>query len=185
MGVQIDEAGRHDQSARVDLPLRCRASQAADSDDAIAAHADVSRKPRIASAVDDVAVAYQQVVRRLLPFERRLPEQRCGEKRREKPAPKHLCHTPLINRMSIRSRRLGLAAHFGRDHAPGRLRTIGLEHPSLALVHAGAFHPRESSEIEPFNLLEEMLEFVSNELDETAGRRQMHVGEDTYGPVAE
>ena len=95
MGVQVDEAGRHDQSARVDLALRRRVRQAPDGDDAIAAHADIARKPRIAGAVDNVAVANQQVVRRLLPCERRLPEESCREKHRQEPAPKHLCHTLL------------------------------------------------------------------------------------------
>ena len=49
---------------------------------------------------------------------------------------------------------------FGRDHAPRRLRTIGLEHPPLDLVHAGAFHSREPFQVEPLDLLEEVLELV-------------------------
>ncbi len=93
--MEVDEAGRHDEPARVDLAFRLRAGQPANCRDPVAADRDITGKPRIARAVDDVAVADQQVIRRLLRADRHLPEHRRPKHETGKPQPKHPDHARI------------------------------------------------------------------------------------------
>ena len=70
MRVEIDEAGRDDKIARVNLPCRLRIRQPANRRDSVAADPDVCSERRIAGAVDDAPAPDQQVVGRLLSGER-------------------------------------------------------------------------------------------------------------------
>ena len=69
-----------------------------------------------------------------------------------------------------------LPTRVGRDHAPGRVRTVALEQLVLDLAHAGSSHARQSPEVEPLELLEEVLAFVRQKLCVIGAWRQMHVG---------
>ena len=60
MRVDVDEAGRHDQTARVDL-LAPGAVDLADRGDAIAGDGDVAFERRRAGAVDDGAAANDEI----------------------------------------------------------------------------------------------------------------------------
>ena len=112
--------------------LRGRAGQPPDGNDAIAAHADVPRKPRIAGAVDNVAVAYQQVVRRLLPSQ--LPPARRWLPRGTPPGIRIEASWPCSSYRSAVNPQLertdGDALRY--DDFSSRLRAIGLEHLVLA-----------------------------------------------------
>ena len=66
MGVEVDEAGRHDQPARVDLARGLRVREPPDRGNPIAANPDIGLKPRVAAAIDDAAAADQQIIWRLL-----------------------------------------------------------------------------------------------------------------------
>ena len=63
--MHVDEAGRDDQALGVDLALGRPRRHPADGDDAVAADRHVAVEPRIAAAVDDLAVADDEVVGRL------------------------------------------------------------------------------------------------------------------------
>jgi len=69
--VDVDEARRDRQAVGVDDARRRRVAQPAHVGDAAGADADVGREPRVAAAVEDAAVANQDVVSR-----RRLCEDR-------------------------------------------------------------------------------------------------------------
>src|SRR4029453_15916705 len=66
MRVEIDEAGRDDQIARVDHALCPRLRQRTDRYDPAALNRDVGAEPRIAGAVEHVSAANENVVWRSL-----------------------------------------------------------------------------------------------------------------------
>src|SRR5262249_20205687 len=63
--VDVDEPGRDDQARGVDLGLGGGLGEVADGGDAVAGDGQVGVEPGVAGAVDDLAVADDQVVRRL------------------------------------------------------------------------------------------------------------------------
>jgi hypothetical protein len=68
--VEIDEARSNDEPARIDFPSRiATGTHVTDSDDAIPADPDISRKPRVARSIDDAGAADEQVEGRLLSAE--------------------------------------------------------------------------------------------------------------------
>ena len=62
LAEHVDEARRHDHAVRVDGALGLRRAQKADGGDASVANADVAGVPGRAGAVDDVAVADDEIV---------------------------------------------------------------------------------------------------------------------------
>ena len=64
MAVGVDEPGADDFSGRVDHPLRRRAVETADVDDAVAFDGDIGRVARVAGSVGDPAAADQNVEHR-------------------------------------------------------------------------------------------------------------------------
>ena len=58
----IDETRRDDAALRIDFTLGVCVMQIANRRDASAAHGDISGKPRVPSAIDDVAVADEQII---------------------------------------------------------------------------------------------------------------------------
>ena len=62
MGVDVDEARRDDEAARVDLPLAGCILQRADLRDAPAVHGDIGPARRRAGAVDDGSAPDNQIV---------------------------------------------------------------------------------------------------------------------------
>ena len=59
MGVDVDEAGGHDQSAGIDLP--CAGEPLAHPHDALAYHGDIGVTTRTAGAVDHLAASNDQL----------------------------------------------------------------------------------------------------------------------------
>ena len=80
------------------------------------------------------------------------------------------------NRQRINPQRALAVATRLRDHTPGRLRAIGLEQLAFDFADAGSFHARQSPEVDPFNLLEQVLELVRQKLCVVGARRKMHLG---------
>ena len=62
MGMDVDEARRDDFAAGVDRPRRRRIDPRRDARNRVAAHRQVAAIPRAAGAVDDPAVANDQIV---------------------------------------------------------------------------------------------------------------------------
>ena len=79
MGVEIDEAGGHDETACVDLPGRARVGQPPDGRNAVAADRDVGVERRIARAVDNLPAADEEVIGRLLRARRQGGERDASE----------------------------------------------------------------------------------------------------------
>ena len=66
MRLRVDEARRHGQAVRVDHACRRCAAEAAHRRDAAVADRDVRGQPGIAGAIEDAAVAKQDVAARWL-----------------------------------------------------------------------------------------------------------------------
>ncbi len=66
MRVHVDEAGGDDEPLGVDLALGLPDRHAADRDDPIARDGHVAVKPRIAAAIDNAAIANDQIVQGLV-----------------------------------------------------------------------------------------------------------------------
>ena len=64
MGVQVDEARRHDQAAGVDDVIGLTGRDLADLGDAAVLDADVAAKPRQPATVDDHPAADHAIVAR-------------------------------------------------------------------------------------------------------------------------
>ena len=62
MGMRIDNAGRDDQSAGVDLLIGSGAFETADLGNPAAANAQIDTPPRQSRAVDDLAAAHDKIV---------------------------------------------------------------------------------------------------------------------------
>src|SRR5688572_1699079 len=75
-------------------------------------------------------------------------------------------------------RRACVATRFDRHDTTRSLRTVGLEQLVTNLAHARPFHPRQSPQIQPFNLLEKVLEFVRQKLRVIGAWWKMYVTAD-------
>ena len=60
--VDVDETGRHDQTADVDRPRRRLRYRRGDADDGVALDRQIGAIPRAAGAVDDASVAKDEIV---------------------------------------------------------------------------------------------------------------------------
>src|SRR5688572_11105201 len=79
MRVEVDEAWRDDQRARVDLPCRSGVRQSSNGRDAAAADPDVGGERRIARPIDDAPAADQEVIGWLLGADRQPSQSRDNE----------------------------------------------------------------------------------------------------------
>ena len=123
MRMQVDEPRRHDETAGINLARRLRAHQAANRHDAIAADGDIAGEPGIARPVDNVAVAYQQVVRRLLCAERLLSHGRPRKQHGCESKPKCLRHDAVIKPCQwIHAKKVFIPLSQRKDGAAHRFR---------------------------------------------------------------
>src|SRR5207247_864751 len=104
--VHVDEARRDDEAFGIDYALRRARKRAADGDQSIAANRHLAVEPRVAGAVDDPAIANQEIVtvlsrvsvRREGVIGRRLVQNRQGQDQRVNGTKLHNGSESLVSR---------------------------------------------------------------------------------------